>query len=438
MAVRIAYALGLHRQETLEIFPRTEQVARSKIWQSLFIMDRFIAATMGRPVAIAEEECSGDVFDPCRNDYQHSRKISSGQLCTAGMEAAVRSCHVVGLILRKVYLQRKISLRVAQELANECKKWPESLSPALHWKQASPDNPRQAIAILHSTLVYCHSVILLSRPFLLYVLSAEVQRNRFGNQPQHRSWKRMNEFLDACKISSMHAIAVVQQAYEGRYLPRRNTFVANSLFAAALVILAHEFVRPSSDELTHQCIANSITIMSYHGVADPQAKRAAHVLMEFRNAIREQAKQNALRLQQETTALQQPLPAFAPDTDIQKFNLSPSHGDFAPIPPLFGATTASTSDAAAASSDSFDQSTLRVPQMSKENSFSGFLDLTNTVLPDFTDLDASLGDEAIDFDALLGAWPTPPYDTVADAPTSYQNATQGTDDGIGTSYNGPG
>lgn len=412
MAVRTAYALGMHREETLVIFPEDEQESRIRIWRSLFIMDRFIAASLGRPVAIAEEECSSEVFDPKTNRFSDSAHLSGGQLCTAGLEAATRSCHVVGLILRKVYLKRRISTRLAQELADECKRWPENLSPALHWRQASPNNRRQAIAILHSNLVYCHSIILLSRPFFLYLLSAEVKRKHFGcDQDLHRSRGRMTKFSEACIISSMHTIALVQTAYMGRYLPKLNPFVTYNLFAAALIIFANEFTRPSSNELTNQCIANSISIMSYCGEMDPQAKRAAYVLVEFRNVIHKQRNPSAFQLQH-LPAFQTSLPAMAPLTpgiENTGMDLPPLEGGFAPIPPLPGATAASSDTSRAAPINPFTSTDLpATPSLPMEDSFSGLLDLTNTVLPNSSEFDSSsLGDEPIDFDKLWGPWPGP-------------------------------
>ncbi len=408
MAVRTAYTLGLHREETLVIFSADEQTSRKRLWRSLFTMDRFLAAHLGRPVAIAEEECSGESLNPQTNTFAKTTRLAPGQVCSAGLEASVRSCHVIGLILRKVYLQRKVSTRLAQEIAEKCREWPENLSPALHWRQASPNNRRQAIAILHSNLAYCHSIILLTRPFFLYLMSSEFQRIQLGSdQDRRRSHTRMSKrekFSNACIIASTHTVALVQNASDGRYLPKMNSFVSYSLFAAALIIFANEWARPSSNILTQQCMANSIAILSYCGEMDPQAKRSAHVLTEFRNTIRQQGQQ---------AAFQVPLPPV-----VQSSLSAPGGGHATFIPtlesgfpatlPLPGATSASNAVPTPATTAPFASSTLAPPQYPWEDSFSGLLDLNNTVLPSFSDQDSALGtsgDESIDFDTLWGQWP---------------------------------
>ena len=406
MAVRTAHTLGLHREETLVIFPAEQQSARRNLWRSLFVLDRFLSASLGRPMAIADEECSGEVLNPSSSLYS-APQLDSHQLCAAGLEAAVRSCHVVGIILKKVYLQRKISTRLAQELADQCKSWPENLSPALHWRQASRQNRRQAIAILHANQVYCHSIILLTRPFFLYLLSGEIQQTRLGvGQWPQRSRRRMEKFSDACLTASLHTIALVQNAHEGQYLPRLNPFTTYCLFAAALVIYSNEFARPaSSSALTRQCIANSITIMSYFGEMDPQAKRASHVLMEFRNVIIRHANSSTIQLQPHSY---QTSPSNL-TTELYAQNIPATfESGFAPMLPLPGATLGPSATCAPAFNNTLpnqlDTATLGPPSMPREESFSGLLDLTNTVLPSLSDSISSGTEEFIDFDSL---WPLP-------------------------------
>ncbi|KAF5639846.1 transcriptional regulatory [Fusarium sp. NRRL 52700] len=67
-AVRAAYALGIHRGHESEIsqFPANEdlRVLRRNVWRSLFVLDRFLAATLGRPFAISDNEYSESSLRP--------------------------------------------------------------------------------------------------------------------------------------------------------------------------------------------------------------------------------------------------------------------------------------------------------------------------------------------------------------------------------------
>lgn len=138
MATRSAQALGLHREETLVIFGSEEQKARRNLWRSLFVIDRLLACLLGRPTAISETDCSGDSLRPNEAHPQApSLKPNFNETGEYALEAAVRSCSAIGLILKKVYQQRKISTRLAQEIADICKTWPRALPNVLHWRQAS-------------------------------------------------------------------------------------------------------------------------------------------------------------------------------------------------------------------------------------------------------------------------------------------------------------
>jgi hypothetical protein len=155
MAVRSAFALGLHREETLssKLFSVSEQIERRNLWRTLYVLDRFLSTTLGRPTAIRESDCSGEVLDiagmkrfpqtPFPDD------VNAGKKAKPGLAAAVRSCHIVGVILEKIYSQRKASSKVATKIAEECKGWPGIRDDSLNPSKASAEEPSQGIAILH-------------------------------------------------------------------------------------------------------------------------------------------------------------------------------------------------------------------------------------------------------------------------------------------------
>ena len=414
MAIRSGYALGLHREETLSIFSPELQSARRSIWRSLFILDRFLAASLGRPIAIMDDESLGDILDastPSAVSKSGTSILNQKQICSAGMAAAVRSGHVVGIILKKVYRERTISTNVAQKLADECIQWPQNLSPALHWRQASAENVRQAIAILHVNLVYCHSIILLTRPFFLFLLSAEIQRTRLnsmnsgrGNeeaQQRKQRSERLNKFSNACLVASNHTIALVQKAYEDNYLPQQNPFATYTLFAAALVIFAHEFAWPSTNPLAVQCMANSISILEYSGLRDASAKRNAVILREFHEVLARQNAQGTM-----TNLLPDSLYNLQPSAFGQQQDHLQEHTPDHSLQTLPGATSSHDNSTAPAFvnpdiSRTFATSPPAMPM--GEDTFSGLLDYENTVLPVPGEGNPS-SDEGIDFDTLW-QWP---------------------------------
>jgi hypothetical protein len=106
----------------------------------------------------------------------------------------------------------------------------------------------------------------------------------------------MKESSKNCIDAATQTGALVENAYEGRYLSKLNPFATYSIWTAALIIFANEYARLSSDALLNQCMANAITILWSNGEMDPQAARAANILVDFRTIINKRKEQFALRL----------------------------------------------------------------------------------------------------------------------------------------------
>lgn len=430
MAVRSAYSLGLHREETLVIFPPAEQHVRRQVWRSLFIMDRFLAISLGRPPAIHEEDCSGETLNPPPTSPHPTP--SDVKFYYSGLEAGVRGCHILSIIIKDVYSERKVSTKTAQAIADQCKLWPKTLPPALHWRQASPSNPRQAILILHVNMVYCHAIILFTRPFFLYLLSSELQRKYLGSNqyPQPRHGKT-EKFSEACIIASLHTIALIQNACQGGYLPKQNPFIIYCLFSAALVILAGKLAGHSDHEASQQSIENALSILSYCGDRDPQAARMVEIFNSLREIVLRQEQESRSPQQHMPLTLQLPSanPGSFPQTTSsfvqQMTHPDPSsqlQGNMPPsIPQPDGSIDQTVSTPAfptpSFSLTAFDPtftgstapapaSTQRPPHLPyiRTDSFSGLLDLDNAENPLGTSSSEESGiDNEIDF-ASLWAW----------------------------------
>lgn len=232
MAVRTAFGLGLHRSETMAVFTDEEKSTRRNLWRSLYVVDRFLSASLGRPTAISEDDCSEDAFKsddltPSQNAplYTHANMQNTN---ITGLDASVRSCRVIGVILKQVYSKRRISTKLAQEVADMCRNWSKLLDPSLNWRQfgsAGLTNPSQGVAILHVNLLHCHTVILLTRPFFLYLLHKVHQERVVPGRRHHKVGSKMEKFSEACVVSSCQSIVLVQNAWDAGHLPHRNPFV---------------------------------------------------------------------------------------------------------------------------------------------------------------------------------------------------------------------
>ncbi|ETS85784.1 hypothetical protein PFICI_03809 [Pestalotiopsis fici W106-1] len=282
MAVRSAFALGLHREENDcsfdRIFDQTLGKVRRNLWRTLYVLDRFLSASLGRPMAISDEDCSEDPLEAGEKPLEsEDEKVNS-----AALYAAVRTSRVIGKTLKEVYSKRKISCAITQEIAKKLVDWNGALHTELHWQQAKNNNvPRsRRITILHVNLLQCHSIILLARPFFLYILKVGMMQGS-----QARLSQRMDGYAQTCVEAAQHSLAIAQAAMDGDYLPHCNPFVIYFVFAAGLIILSNEFaslyINPDAD----MAVASCLSILGYCAEHDPQAKRVHHIIKTFQEVI---------------------------------------------------------------------------------------------------------------------------------------------------------
>ncbi|KAF9982941.1 Transcriptional activator of fatty acid utilization, partial [Modicella reniformis] len=60
MAARMAQDLGMHRNSARWHLPPLETEIRKRLWWAIYVMDRNISASMGRPMAIDDDDCDVD------------------------------------------------------------------------------------------------------------------------------------------------------------------------------------------------------------------------------------------------------------------------------------------------------------------------------------------------------------------------------------------
>ncbi|KAG0164247.1 hypothetical protein DFQ30_010236 [Apophysomyces sp. BC1015] len=71
MAIRMAQDLGLHRSSLGWCLPEHERELRRRIWFSAYIMDRWVAAELGRPVTIVDHEFDVELPSPFEVSSTH-------------------------------------------------------------------------------------------------------------------------------------------------------------------------------------------------------------------------------------------------------------------------------------------------------------------------------------------------------------------------------
>ncbi|KAL2164623.1 hypothetical protein VTH06DRAFT_3840 [Thermothelomyces fergusii] len=289
MAIRSAFALGLHREETMRdvIFRPKVMKVRRNLWKTLFILDRFLAATLGRPTAISEEDCSCKILpDDGAAEMPAVGGPDADHIHERSLNACVDSAHIIGVTL-KAFSRRKISTAKVQEIVDMSKPW-DHASVMLRYGRhpgAEAADPAQRVASLHAGLFALHSLILLTRQlFVMHNWMLVEERSGIRKSGQTRE-SPMARFSEACVVASYRTIQLARSAWEDGCLPRRNPFVIYFVFAASLVILMNQFSSLYYTNEYDQTMRDALNIVEYCAEIDPQAQRVLDIITRFSQVV---------------------------------------------------------------------------------------------------------------------------------------------------------
>jgi len=228
MGVRSAFALGLHRRESLPAIPEPQREIRRNLWKTLVILDRFLSASLGRPTAINEHDCSESLLDPSKAPIEPEGDDATDKVAhVEGLNAVVRSSQAIGIILERVYSKRKVTTALAHEIAEKTRNWSAQLHPDLNWRRAhKPLTAGHGTALLHANLFQSHTTVLLTRPFFLFMIHKTQDARRRGEASSGRNGRsKLEKFSRACVEASNNSIHVAYRAFLDEYLSQRNPFV---------------------------------------------------------------------------------------------------------------------------------------------------------------------------------------------------------------------
>ena len=231
MAVRWAFSLGLHRifyedEDDMAIIFESQGVElRRNIWKSLLILDRVISTSMGRPLAISPDDFSVD-----SNSFpMFTAGIGDVHIIQSeAIDTTFRSSDFIGRVYCGIYGKgNEVLTQLGVYFLEQSVSKSSKLSRSLDTQRSLRPNLRrdEALATLHAEVVQTYSIVLLARPFFLYLL-IKMQKHRSEEHSESSSGSRSLWRLSrACVAASTRTVALLRTAYEMKYLSAHNPLV---------------------------------------------------------------------------------------------------------------------------------------------------------------------------------------------------------------------
>lgn len=285
VAVRAAYALGIHRHETNVAFVPQEGISRERAWKTLRVCDLFLSASMGRPPATSDTDCNIPWASPEQVDDRESSTVPS-QVSSA----IFRICHIFERILVEVYSRRAVSLELAGSISTQHREWTEALPSML--KIDGLDEPAAAwssgisrrLGCGNVTMAYYYSIILLSRPFLTFKVCHNPKEVNHSEKTSSSN-ADLNTYADACVDSAIKGIDIAHEIVYEQNMPRRQPLVINDVFISALCLgLAYLDDYDRRGWPLGRSLERGIAILNHFGRLNPQSARYSEICQLLQEA----------------------------------------------------------------------------------------------------------------------------------------------------------
>ncbi|KAJ5114558.1 hypothetical protein NUU61_000317 [Penicillium alfredii] len=286
IALRAAYAVGIHRKDANALFCGHERRARERVWKSLRMMDLFLSASLGRPPATSDYD--HDIRDDALPSAEQQRHLTPQQQLSI---AVISLCRIFERILTDVYMKQVISIHVAEAISNQHRAWVRTLPAILKMQTERLDNRtmESGLAAAHVFGSYYWSIILLTRPFLIYRVAQYVKgkTDSSASSESRSGSSRIALFADACVYSALRGLDAVDDLGRFASLPRRLPFLINSVFNSAIVLGAAFFADYDNLLPLQEGMNQAERFLGLFVPHDPHACRFLQIVKYLRAAVAE-------------------------------------------------------------------------------------------------------------------------------------------------------
>ena len=275
IAVRAAYALGIHRSDINAAFDPNEYVPRERLWKVLRILDLFLSTSLGRPPSTTETRDTKS-----ENNYSASNDL----------------CAIFEAILTQVYSTRNVSTATIEKISEQHRRWTARFASGLatdgiraeEFLDSEGDGKRSPnIGLFHLKEAYYWTIMLLSRPFLIENISQHIARS----QSQAHAEGEVNPpspsddiLAYACVDSAIRTMSLLRGLLTAHKVPKRLPFIVNSAFVSALVLGFAQFGDLDRTFPISKSLAIAQKVLALFGRHDAVSKRYASIVTDLQVA----------------------------------------------------------------------------------------------------------------------------------------------------------
>jgi hypothetical protein len=274
-AIRIAVAIGLHRNGANTKCTLLERELRKRVWWTLYSFERIECSSLGRPSAIDDTDCN--VGNPAEGLLDMGDYIPLSYI-----DAQSRLLRMLGRICKEQSGLEQLSSKhgeLARSMAEQLERWRDDLPSHLRLDAPCPPTHHRPIVLLH--IQYYYTVTILIRPFL--ITKATAKGNRTADSPQIVCYAR--KCIDAGKESA----DLLQRLFSSGLFNAKTWWDVFFIESTSMILAMGRIV--DSEEL-YMDIGNLLdslkicmNILTQCGELSPTMQRFAKVTTDFAQAL---------------------------------------------------------------------------------------------------------------------------------------------------------
>lgn len=204
IALRASLTLGMHVDAGKENINRFELEHRRRLWWTVYIFERMLAAKMGLPLSLSEE----DIASALPEDFDMSHPPVNCEYFIFPEAEFIKNCvkitHVNAHILSKLYNRPPDSniLPTVNELVLSLLQWKKNLPPYIDCNYSEPEIKITRLVVNLMT-EYFHGLNLAVRPLLFHFVSKQAQSS--PSTPSYFDLSQSSPLILTLLNTSFHA-----------------------------------------------------------------------------------------------------------------------------------------------------------------------------------------------------------------------------------------
>ncbi|KKK21937.1 hypothetical protein AOCH_000173, partial [Aspergillus ochraceoroseus] len=281
VAARAAAILGLHSCEYHGMLGEPERQRRLRVWASLRTLDLISSSILGRPAATSTPR-------------SHSQDQIASQIEQAGfidifLLASYQGSQIIEEIVGTIYGEKSVSTDTAQALLQRLRNWTDEFYHALQKISVTDSSSREqgyALGKLHVACLYYWAVTLVTRPFLVSVLTSRLSRSARPDSIIEDPMYLTLAF--SCVDSAVYLLQGCREMLDAGLMLANVSLLKAFIFAASLVVGFLMFSGRDVSLEVEEAFASAQELLQMLARRSPQAAHYNEILCLLATVIAEQ------------------------------------------------------------------------------------------------------------------------------------------------------